>query len=344
MRSTRLERFRKRYCIHPYIRIYCFTMSYGLLNQMTALADPIRSRIVAILASQELSVSELQAVLQLPQSTVSRHLKTLAKEGLVVARSEGTTHLYHAPVEQFAPTTARLWQVVQGEVDTEVTSWSDRDRLRMVLAERHRQSQEFFESRAGQWDRMREELFGPRLELFALAGLLDRSWTVGDLGTGTGQLAATVAPFVEHVIAVDESPAMLEAARTRVADHENVELRRGKLEDLPIDDCELDLAILSLVLPYAVDPSRVIARAGRALVPGGRVIILDLAPHDRAEYRQTMGHLWQGFGEGDISHWMREADLEFHSWSALPPEPGAKGPALMVATGMRSGRPRRAVA
>ena len=310
-------------------------MSTALLDQMTALADPVRCRIASILAGHELSVSELQAVVQLPQSTVSRHLRVLAEEGLVKVRSEGTSHLYHAPVDRFPPDTASLWQVVRTAVEESPTRRSDADRVSMVLAERHRRSREFFETRAGQWDRLREELFGPRLELLALAGLLDSGWVVGDLGCGTGQLAALVAPHVARVIAVDEAEAMLSAARTRVAGLPNVELRAGHLESLPIPDGTLDLGVLSLVLPYAVEPAAVIAEAARVLAPGGRLVVLDLAPHDRAEYRQTMGHLWQGFSETDVRGWMATAGLHRIGWSALPPIPSALGPGLMLATGIR---------
>jgi len=314
-------------------------MATALLDQMTALADPVRCRIASILAGHELSVSELQTVVQLPQSTVSRHLRVLAEEGLVEVRSEGTSHLYHAPVDRFPPDTASLWQVVQTAVGESPLRRGDADRVSMVLAERHRRSREFFETQAGQWDRLREELFGPRLEMLALAGLLDSEWAVGDLGCGTGHFAALVAPHVAKVIAVDESEAMLSAARARTTGLATVELRSGHLESLPIPDGALDLGVLSLVLPYAVEPSAVIAEAARVLVPGGRLIVLDLAPHDRVEYRQTMGHLWQGFSETDVRGWMATAGLHRIGWSALPPIPSALGPGLMLATGIRIAPP-----
>ena len=129
----------------------------------------------------------------------------------------------------------------------------------------------------------------------AALGFLDEDWTAGDLGCGTGQLAAALAPFVRQVIAVDQSKAMLAAARRRLGGLDNVELRQGDLEALPIEDGELDAAALYLVLHYAVEPARVLAEARRALRSGGRLLVVDMIPHDREEYRQQMGHLWTGF-------------------------------------------------
>jgi ArsR family transcriptional regulator len=233
------------------------------------------------------------------------------------------------------PGAKRLWQLVRSQLATEPAAAQDAERLQSVLAERRAQSQEFFSSSAGQWDALRAELFGARAELSALPGLLDEEWTVGDLGTGTGQLAATLAPFVRRVIAVDQSRAMLAAARQRVRNHENVELRAGDLESLPIEDGELDAAVLVLVLPYVAEPERVLAEAARVLKPGGRLLVVDMAPHARDEYRQTMGHVWQGFSAEQMTDWMVQAALVRARYRMLPPDPRAKGPALFGATARR---------
>jgi ArsR family transcriptional regulator len=213
----------------------------------------------------------------------------------------------------------------------------DQRRLQGVLAARRTKSQEFFSSAAGQWDRLREELFGVGFELQALVGLVDDRWTIGDLGAGTGAVSAALAPFVTRVIAVDNSAAMLQAARRRLQACENVDLRRGDLEDLPIESASLDAATLMLVLPHLPQPERALREAARVLTPGGRLVIADLLPHDREAYRHQMGHVWLGFSESQMSGYLEEAGFEGIRVRPVPPDPRAKGPALFVATARREG-------
>ena len=250
----------------------------------------------------------------------------------MAARPDGTSHRYRFTPLPAGSSAQRLWGLVRDEVRASRAAIRDAERVREVLARRHTRSREFFATEAGQWDRLREELFGHRYELQAMLGLLDPDWVVGDLGCGTGHLAAAIAPFVRKVIAVDESAAMLSAARARLADLTNVDVREGELELLPVNEMELDLAFLALVLPYVPEPSRVLAEAARALQPGARLVVIDLQPHDRAEYAQTMGHVWQGFGAGPMQAWLSAAELRDVRYVPLPPEPAAKGPGLFVAT------------
>jgi ArsR family transcriptional regulator len=315
-----------------------------LFDRLTALADPTRSRMLLVLERHELTVSELCAVLQLPQSTASRHLKTLGDEGWVVSRSEGTSRLYTMAPARLDASGRRLWDAVREPLATSPSAAHDDGRLRSVLAARRAKSQEFFSTAAGQWDRVRTELFGGRTDLVALLALLDDGWTVGDLGCGTGSLSATLAPFVRRVVAVDASAPMLDAARERLGSlvvppngagsrsSRGVELRQGELEALPIADAELDAAILSLVLHYVPDPARAIAEAARVVRPGGRVLAVDMLPHTRDEYRQTMGHVWQGFTREQMERWLGDAGLVRVRVQALPADPQAKGPTLFVAT------------
>jgi ArsR family transcriptional regulator len=291
-----------------------------------------------VLERNELSVTDLCGALQLPQSTVSRHLKTLSDEGWVVSRADGASRYYRMPGQDLDPAARRLWQVVKEQVAASPAALRDMDRLRRVLAERRIKSDEFFASAAGQWDRLREELFGGRTELLAPLALLDPKWVVGDLGAGTGQLSQTLAPFVSRVIAVDGSSAMLKAAKARLSDLPNVELRRGELEGLPIADGELDLAVLALVLPYVAEPIAVFADAARVVRKGGRLIVVDMQSHDRAEYRQTLGHLWQGFAAEQIIPWMEEAGFEACRYAPIPLDPKAKGPGLFVAAAAKRER------
>ena len=307
----------------------------SIFDRLTALGDATRSRLLLVLDEHELTVSELCAVVQMPQSTVSRHLKTLADEGWVVSRAEGTSRQYRItqPLEASA---RRLWQLVRGEVSETEAGGRDAERLRTVLAERRLKSQEFFSSAAGQWDALRGELFGRRADLAALLGLVDEEWTVGDLGCGTGQMTEALAPFVHEVVAVDASRAMLAAAKKRLAEVPNVQLRHGVLEALPIDDGELDAAVLFLVLHYVVDPPAVLAEVHRVLAQGGRLLVVDMMPHERDEYRQQMGHVWQGFSREQLSTWLDEAGFGATHYRHLPADPQAKGPLLFAATAKKA--------
>jgi ArsR family transcriptional regulator len=311
------------------------TRSADILDDLSALADPTRDRLLLLVESNELTVSELCAVLQLPQSTVSRHLKVLADAGWVLSRADGTSRLYSLAREQQSPAARRLWLLVREQVSATQAAMQDHRRLQGVLAERRTKSQEFFSSSAGQWDRLREELFGAHVHLHALLALLDDSWVVGDLGTGTGAVSAALAPFVRQVIAVDNSPAMLAAARRRLQGVSSVDFRRGELENLPIDDGSLDAATLTLVLPYLPQPGRALREAARVLKPGGRLVVTDMLPHDRDAYRHQMGHLWLGFSDTQMRDLFDAAGFTAVRVQALPPDPRAKGPALFVAVGRR---------
>lgn len=306
-----------------------------VVHRLNALADATRGRLLLILERHELTVSEVCEALQLPQSTVSRHLKILADGGWVLSRADGASRLYRLAGSELDPAARRLWQVVREQLAVLPASLRDGERLRGVLAERRTRSEEFFASAAAQWDKLRAELFGGRTELLPLLGLLDRRWTVGDLGCGTGHLSLAVAPMVERVIAVDSSAAMIRAGRARLAGFDTVEVRKGELEALPIEDGTLDLAFLVLVLPYVAEPGRVIAEAARALKRGGRLLVVDLMPHDRDEYRQTMGHQWQGFPEAGMLEWLGDAGLGETRYRAAVPDPAAKGPMLFIASAVR---------
>jgi ArsR family transcriptional regulator len=273
--------------------------------------------------------------MQLPQSTISRHLKMLSAEGWVEARAEGTSRHYRLGTGSLDSASRRMWSLVRDEVMHTTAAEHDARRTQAILAERSTKSQQFFSTSAGQWDKMRLELFGRRADV-ALLGLLDESWTVADLGCGTGAIAQAISPFVAQVIAVDESGAMLSAARKRLHGVENVDIRTGRLESIPIADAEVDVALLFLVLHYTAEPTRVIAEAVRILKPGGRLLVLDMMPHDRQDLRQAMGHVWQGFDSATLGEWMHAAGLDNFRYNPLPPDPDAKGPTLFAATGRRA--------
>ena len=308
----------------------------SVFDSMSTLGEPLRCRILLLLEGQELTVSEICSVLQMPQSTVSRHLKALDEGGWVVARREGTSRLYLANAAALSGPDRELWALVREQVLPSAAVDQDRQRLTSVLAQRLSRSQEFFASAADRWSVLRSELFGQRFDLEGLVGLLDARWVVGDLGCGTGQTSSTLAPWVQHVIAVDESEAMLDTAEFRLKEMSNVDLRRGRLEALPIGDAELDVAILMLVLHHVSEPRLVIGEAMRALKPGGRLLVVDMLPHPREEYRQQMGHLWLGFAEDQIRAWFEELGLKAIRFHPVPADPAAAGPALFAASGRQT--------
>ncbi len=303
----------------------------SILDHMSALADPTRCRMLLLLETHELTVGELCAVLQMPQSSVSRHLKTLAEDDWVSSRRDGTSRFYSMAGEDLDVAAGRLWPLIREQVAATTAAKQDERRLRGVLARRRAKSQEFFATAAGKWDRLRADLFGDSFYLWALLALIDPTLVVGDLGCGTGQLTQTIAPHVARVIAVDASSDMLDSARERLQGVPNVQLRRGDLEALPIEGDELHAAMLSLVLHYSPDPALALAEVARALRPGGRVLVVDMLPHDREEYQQQMGHVWLGFSEKQITKFLDGAGFDDVRVRALPADPDAKGPALFAA-------------
>jgi ArsR family transcriptional regulator len=230
----------------------------------------------------------------------------------------------------------RLWALVREQVGSTPAAAHDQRRVQTVLADRRSKSQEFFSSSAGHWDRLRDELFGDRFHLAALPAFADADWTVGDLGCGTGQMSAALAPFVRRVIAVDTSAAMLQAAKKRLGAFDNIELRRGDLEALPIDDARLDAATMALVLHHLPDPGAVLKEVARVLKPGGRLMLVDMLPHERESYRQQMGHVWLGFSEDQLRRFVRDGGLGDVRVVPLAPDPKSKGPGLFVATARRN--------
>jgi len=316
----------------------------AIFDDLTALSDATRSRMLLILERHELTVSELCAVLQLPQSTVSRHLKTLADTNWVTSRRDGTSRYYTLALDERDAHTRRLWALLREQIATTAGADQDGRRLKGVLGRRQSKSEEFFASAAGQWDRLRRELFGAGSALHALPALVDSRWTIGDLGCGTGETSAALAPFVARVVAVDRSGEMLQAARRRLRDLANVhsaaaiDVRRGELEALPIADGELDAAVMMLVLHHVPDPAAALQEAARTLKPRGRFVLCDMLPHDREEYKQQMGHVWLGFGDDQLRRLLGSVGFDDIRIVSLPSDPSAKGPALFVASAIKESK------
>jgi SAM-dependent methyltransferase len=319
-----------------------------LLDSFSALADPTRCRLLLLLERHELTVSEICAVLQQPQSTVSRQLKTLADAGWVTSRRDGTSRYYALAFvdaaggggdHDLAQAHAQIWELTRQQVAGQRGADQDARRLKQVLARRSETSRQFFAGAAGEWDRLREELFGADVSLRALVGLLPASWVVGDLGCGTGAMLNLLAPHVARVIGVDASEKMLAAARARTAALDNVDLRAGSLEALPVDAAALDAATMVLVLHHLPTPAAALGEAARVLKPGGRLLIVDMAPHDREDYRRQMGHVWLGFSGDQVRRLLQQAGFGDVRIQPLPSGPDAQGPALFLATALRGRKP-----
>ncbi len=308
----------------------------ALLAQLDAIADETRLRLLHLLESQELSVVDLCDIIQLPQSTVSRHLKILADQKWVDSRRLATTNLYHTVVDGLDPAAQKLWQFTREQTEHWATLQQDALRLKRRLADRRdTDSQSFFAGAAAEWDKLRGELYGDGFSTGAMLSLLPRDLVIADLGCGTGPVAEKLAPHVSRVIGIDNSPAMLKAAKKRLAAFDNVELRKGELDALPIESASCTAAFLVLALTYAPEPSAVINEMRRILKPQGQAVIVDLLLHDREDFRRQTGQMHSGFAAGTIEQLLGDAGFQAISYSPVPVAPQARGPALFLTSARR---------
>jgi ubiquinone/menaquinone biosynthesis C-methylase UbiE/DNA-binding transcriptional ArsR family regulator len=306
-----------------------------LLAWIGSLADATRLRLLRLLERHELGVVELCDVLQLPQSTVSRHLKVLHDQKWVRGRRQGTTHLYRTILDELDPAARKLWLLAREQTDHWVTGKQDQLRLERLLAEREVDRDTFFAGAASEWDRLRQDLYGERFSIAAMLALLPADYVVADLGCGSGNLTAELAPHVKQVIGVDGSAAMLKAAKKRAGGFENVDLRKGDLSAVPIESATCDAALLVLALTYVSSPAEAVGEMSRILKSGGRGVIVDLLPHDREEFRRQTGQMSLGLEPKVVEKMLGDAGFEKIATRPLTPEMNAKGPALFLATGSR---------
>lgn len=284
-----------------------------------------------LLEREELAVGELASALQLPQSTMSRHLKALFEAGIIVKRTEGTATLYRLPREAIASDARASWDLLRGSLAQDSSFADDDRRMAEVVAARNPDPKGFFGRVGGEWSGLRLGLFGDRFSAEALLALLPAHWTIADLGCGTGEIAAEIAPFVSKVVAIDREPAMLDAARKRLREFSNVEVRRGELTDVPARGLEFDACVLSLVLHHVREPAKVLASARKALKKQGVAIVIDMAEHARSEYRATMGHEHLGFSKAALASMAAEAGLRLDVYRPLRPAIDGRGPGLFAA-------------
>jgi ubiquinone/menaquinone biosynthesis C-methylase UbiE/DNA-binding transcriptional ArsR family regulator len=296
---------------------------------LSTLAEPVRVRLLAVLEQEEMGVGELTRILQLPQSTVSRHLKALQTAGWVRRRSEGTSSWYRMDAT-VPPSAHQVWAVVQADFAASHTFDEDRARAAVALAARRMDSQTFFGQMHDQWDQLRTELFGSAFALPTLLSLLPGDLTVADLGCGTGEALGWLAPVVTRVIGVDREQRMLDAAAERTRALDNVDLRLGGLESLPLGDGEVDAVLVMLVLHHVPDLNRAFQELRRVLRRGGTAVILDMQAHDRESYQLAMGHAHLGFEVDKLSELAKTVDLATIAHRTLTPDPDANGPPLFL--------------
>ncbi|HET9356315.1 MAG TPA: metalloregulator ArsR/SmtB family transcription factor [Sphingomicrobium sp.] len=277
-----------------------------------AVADSSRLRILALLKSMELSVGELAQVLGQSQPRVSRHVRILADSGLAERHKEGSwVFLRLSPTGAGAAVLALIEE--RADCASRDIFEADRIRLANVRAVRAAAAERYFASLADRWDSIRS-LHVPEASVEqaierALGGApLGR---LVDIGTGTGRMIELLGPRAEEAIGFDRSYEMLRVARVKLdrAAIAGASLRQGDMYALPLADGVADTVILHQVLHYAQAPAAAIAEAARILAPGGRLLIVDFAPHDREELRTRDAHTRLGFADEAIHGWFAEAGL-----------------------------------
>jgi SAM-dependent methyltransferase len=303
----------------------------ALMGALGSLGDPTRLRLLRLLERRELGVADLVSALQLPQSTVSRHLKVLSDQSWVKNRAEGTNRIYRMPTPDDS-VAKKLWHVAKDQTEEWATAKQDQLRLDQLESRRPQEALAFFAGAAGTWDRLRSELYGNSFNDSALLSLIPSNWTVADLGCGSGILTARIAPHVAKAFGIDQSTAMLKAARKRTAGMKNVELLPGSLESLPLADGSVDATLVVLALSYLKDTRLALSEMSRVLKPGGRAVVVDLLRHDREQFRIEMGQTSRGFSRDELRELLVESGLQYVNCRPLAPEADAKGPALLLAT------------
>jgi ArsR family transcriptional regulator len=303
----------------------------SILKTLRVVADPNRLRILLLLRGEELSVAELQEILTMGQSTISTHLSQLKQAGLVEDRRTGKSNLYRmAPTladdhdalkghdfsrantamkgagplgpEGSSPNGDRFINHLLAEAKAEIPEApADQAAMRRVLRKRQDKMRTFFDSVAGRLGK--DYVPGKSWKSMAEALLrLMPPMVIADLGAGEGAFALLLAQRAKKVIAVDTSAKMIEVGREQALRHglDNVDYRLGDMEELPIDSASVDLVFFSQSLHHALHPERAATEASRILVPGGRIVILDLVKHRFEEARELYADEWLGFSESEI--------------------------------------------
>ena len=285
-----------------------------MLDIFRALADPTRLRIVQLLRTMELSVGELAQVLAQSQPRVSRHVKILCDAGVADRRKEGSwVFICPGPKAMTEP----LFTAIDAWVDAfGADHWhiADAARLAAVRADRAAAAERYFAAHADHWDSLRS-LHVPESEVEAAMRVLLGNASLGtfvDIGTGTGRMVELFGSAASHAIGIDRSPEMLRVARGKLtaSGADGWELRQGDIMALPVDNGAGDTVVLHQVLHYLPAPEAAIAELARIVKPGGRLLIVDFAPHGHEELRTQDAHARLGFSDDQIAQWYQSAGLK----------------------------------
>lgn len=301
------------------------------LAALNAAAEETRLRLLALLAQSELTVSEVVTILGQSQPRVSRHLRLLVEAGLVERRREGAWAFFRlAPAGE---TGAMARQLAAWLDPADPVLAEDMTRLADVRHARAENAARYFAIHAAEWDDIRSLHIPEALVEDAMRKAVgDRpAHCVLDLGTGAGRMLELFAPLADQAIGVDLSTAMLAVARGRMEKTglRNVQLRQGDIYALPVERNSVDLAIMHQVLHYLDDPARALREAARVLAPGGRLLVVDFAPHQEEALRDKHAHRRLGFSTSEIAGLLAQAGLETRLHRELAPD-AREGAKLIV--------------
>jgi len=298
----------------------------GLTATLKAAGEATRLRILALLTEAELTVSELTEILRQSQPRLSRHLRLLVEAGLVERFREGSWAFFRIGERGGSADLARLL-IGRVEPDDPIVA-RDRERLAAVRATRAAVAQNYFRRHAAQWDRIRQlHIADAAVEDAIRAALTDKPIrALLDLGTGTGRMLELFATDIERGLGLDLSLDMLALARARL-DHAGLKhcsVRHGDIYDLALPRDSFDAVIIHQVLHFLDDSARAIAEAARVLRPGGRLLVVDFAPHDLEFLREEHAHRRLGFAAETVTQWLQAAGLDVVRQLTLPPGPQGK--------------------
>jgi ubiquinone/menaquinone biosynthesis C-methylase UbiE len=304
------------------------TLSFDALNSaLKAAGEETRLRVLAVLAEAELTVSDLTDILRQSQPRISRHLKLLTEAGLVERFREGTWAFFRLAEHGDGADVARI--LIERLNPGDQTIARDRARLASVRQARAAAAQAYFRAHAAEWDRIRKlHVTDDAVEEAIRAALADRPFrSLLDLGTGTGRMLELFGPEIERGLGLDLSLDMLLLARDRLerAGLKNCSVRQGDIYDLPLANDSFDVVILHQVLHFLDDGARAIHEAARVLRPGGRLLVVDFAPHEQEFLREQFAHRRLGFAPETVTQWITASGLEPVLHKSLVPEPRSEG-------------------